>query len=351
MKINYITVSDIPSKNANSLQIVQMCNALSEIGNDVKLIIPNLSKTNKSIKDYYGVKSNFEVIKVGENQKEISRLQNIIIPVKLFLKSLFIKSDLIITRNLVLSFLFILFRKKHIIEIHDDLEVSGKLLSKLYIKLNLLNSKSIIKIIFITLRLKKFISSKYKYNKENYKILPDATAIFENKKLNSCKQNLKIGYFGSIYKSRGIETIIKLSLLDNNNDYYIYGGLKSEISRLKKKFQKNNLKIYPQIPYRLVKNKISEMDVLLMPYKKKVTTTGDISNISEFMSPMKMFDYLGSAKIILSANLPVLREVLKNKKNCILIKNYMNIKSWLIEIKKIKFNYDKFIIIQKKLVN
>ena len=38
------------------------------------------------------------------------------------------------------------------------------------------------------------------------------------------------------------------------------------------------------------------MDILLMPYTHKVTTAGDASNNIKFMSPMKMFDYLGSGK-------------------------------------------------------
>ena len=33
-----------------------------------------------------------------------------------------------------------------------------------------------------------------------------------------------------------------------------------------------------------------------MPYTHKVTTAGDVSNIIKFMSPMKMFDYLGLEK-------------------------------------------------------
>ena len=54
---------------------------------------------------------------------------------------------------------------------------------------------------------------------------------------------------------------------------------------------------------------MKKMDILLMPYTNKITTTGNIGNIINFTSPMKMFDYLGSAKIILSAEIPVLKEI------------------------------------------
>ena len=42
-----------------------------------------------------------------------------------------------------------------------------------------------------------------------------------------------------------------------------------------------------------------------MPYTEKVTTAGDVSNIINFMSPMKMFDYLGSGKILITSNIKV----------------------------------------------
>ena len=72
-----------------------------------------------------------------------------------------------------------------------------------------------------------------------------------------------------------------------------------------------------------------------------------LGNIYDFMSPMKMFDYLGSGKLILSSDVPVLREILKNKRNAILIKNSLNIQNWLQEIKKIKFGNINNLIVSK----
>ena len=48
MKIHYLATSNIPSKTANSLQIIKMCEAFSLIGKNISLIIPNLKcvKTN-----------------------------------------------------------------------------------------------------------------------------------------------------------------------------------------------------------------------------------------------------------------------------------------------------------------
>ena len=127
MNINYIAMSDIPIKNANSLQIVQMCNAMSLLGHK-NLIIPNLKKSNKSIRQFYGIKSKFRVFEVGSEKKKFFKIENLIFPLRLIFKNFLIKKDLIITRNLVVSFFLILLRINHILELHDDILSSGKIL-------------------------------------------------------------------------------------------------------------------------------------------------------------------------------------------------------------------------------
>ena len=69
---------------------------------------------------------------------------------------------------------------------------------------------------------------------------------FYYKKVN---KSFKIGYFGSLYKSRGFDLIVKLAQIDRINKYYIYG----DIRNLKNKhFLKSikNLNINNHIPYR-----------------------------------------------------------------------------------------------------
>ena len=134
---------------------------------------------------------------------------------------------------------------------------------------------------------------------------------------------------------------------DRVNSYFIYGGTGSEIEKLKYKINNSNTKIFKQVSYKKIKKILLKMDILLLPYTKKVTVSGDVGNIYNFMSPMKMFDYLGYGKIILSSNVPVLREIIKNKKNAILIKNFLRLQSWLIEIKKLRYSYSSNIIISK----
>jgi glycosyltransferase involved in cell wall biosynthesis len=56
-------------------------------------------------------------------------------------------------------------------------------------------------------------------------------------------------------------------------------------------------------------------DVLLMPYEQAIAGSSG-GNSAEICSPMKMFDYLASGRVIISSELPVLHEVL-NENNAI----------------------------------
>ena len=64
------------------------------------------------------------------------------------------------------------------------------------------------------------------------------------------------------------------------------------------------------------------MDIFLIPYSKNVTAAGEVSNITNFTSPLKLFDYMSAGKLILSSELDSLKEILKDKKNCLFIKNF-----------------------------
>lgn len=78
-------------------------------------------------------------------------------------------------------------------------------------------------------------------------------------------------------------------------------------------------------------------DILLMPYQKKVFLENGITDTSKWMSPMKMFEYLACGKPIISSDLPVLREVLKNNINSILVESD-NINEWDSAIKLLIIN-------------
>ncbi len=257
------------------------------------------------------------------------------------------KNSITITRNYFTCFLLTLFKKKVILEIHHDTNVEGRI-SKFILKYtNFLNNKHLINIVAITKSVKNLFIRKYKVNSKKITVLPSGSSIEVNRRIvKTLSKNLKIGYFGSLSKSKGINTIIKLSKIDKNNNYYIFGGLKDEIQILKNKNYAKNLFFEKSVPYSSVSKEMIEMDVLLMPYTEKVKSSGDVDDISKYTSPLKLFDYLAVGKIIVTSDLEVLREVISNK-NAFFVKNFQNIYEWRMKINEIKNNKIKLAIINK----
>ena len=85
----------------------------------------------------------------------------------------------------------------------------------------------------------------------------------------------------------------------------------------------HNFKSYRSIPHILMSSKF-----LLLPYLNKISVNSKNLEVSNFMSPLKMFDYLASEKIIIASNLKVYSHILKNNFNC-LMPNDNNFESWI----------------------
>ncbi len=346
-KINYITFSSIPSSLSSSLQIIKTCENLSKNKINVTLVKPGTGNKKVSIKKYYGLK--YKV-----NIKEFNFFKSFPRGVNFYLYCLsclfFIlknNNSITITRNYFVCFLILLFQQKIILEIHHDINIEGRV-SKFIIKyLNLLNKKKLIKIIAISKAVKNLFVNKYKVAPEKIVVLASGSSIKINhtpKFLYS--KRMKIGYFGSISASKGINTIIKLSKIDKSNDYFIYGGNKETISKLRILNTNNNLFLKDSVSYKEIPKIMLGMDILTLPYTKIIRSAGEVDDISKYTSPLKLFDYLAVGKMIITSDLVVLREIISSK-NAFFVNNFENIYEWKKNITLAKNNRNKTFIMSK----
>ena len=176
------------------------------------------------------------------------------------------KKSITITRNYFICYLLLLFNQQVILEIHHDTQYEGRVIKFLLKYLNFLNSKNLKNIIAISFSVKNLFIKKYKVHSKKITVLPSGSSIKINKLPALCKsKRLKVGYFGSISATKGIYTLINLSKIDRGNDYYIYGGNKKQINKIKKKNNNNNLFLNEIVPYTKVVKLMSDMDILILP--------------------------------------------------------------------------------------
>ncbi len=321
----YITDLSLPSDKAQAIHIYKMLDNLQDFSKNVILICP-FNQKKVDIKKIYNLHSKKKITINSIFKKKFinSFFRRLIFAFKtaIYLKN---KKGIILTRSLISSFVLSIFNIDHFLEIHQEIKGVTKLLM---IYLDYINSKNIIKIIFISKGLKKFYSSK----KTNNIVLHDACEMRDFYKKKPSKVIKNIYYIGSFYKGRGIDLIEKLALKIPDLNFYAYG------MRDEKKKSTRNLKFFKIINYSKVGKILKKADLLLMPYQSKISINSKNFNgeTSKFMSPLKMFEYLASGVPIISSNIKVLREKLIHNHNCILVDEYENVNDWSMSIKKLK---------------
>lgn len=127
------------------------------------------------------------------------------------------------------------------------------------------------------------------------------------------------GYFGHLYAGRGVEVIEAMA--DKRPDvlFLVFGGNESDVAARRQANTRPNLHYMGHVPHPIAQEAMRSMDVLLMPYQKSVSIGIAGHDTAQWMSPIKMFEYMASGVPIISSDLPVLREVLEEGRNAFLV--------------------------------
>tara|TARA_B100000767_G_C19700721_1_gene508297 strand:+ start:214 stop:1299 length:1086 start_codon:yes stop_codon:yes gene_type:complete len=318
MKVIYIAETSLTNKSAYTQHVVKMCDAFAQNNTNLTLLVPfeknDLKFKNLKKKFLLNSKKTFLIKSIIR-----SNINNFLLRIKFaFRVCNFVKNqkpDLIITRSLISSFFLSLMRIFHFLEIHNEPKSFTKFLM---INLNFINSKYIKKVILISNSLGK----KFSLKKKNVLILHDGVDVKNFNKFKIIKKIKIATYVGSFYKGRGIEIINQLAYKFKDVKFRLYGQ-----KQIKLNLKTQNIKFFGHMDYNKVPSILAKSDVLLMPYANKVFIRAKNINTANYCSPLKMFDYLASGKIILSSKLDGICEVLKHNNNAIIVKNY-TIEEW-----------------------
>ncbi len=355
MRILYISNSTIPSRTANSIHVMKMCQAFSHNGHEVILLAPDIKHKYESginnIFEFYGVKDNFKIKKLWYPNVIGGGL---IYTLAIFFYLLLAKKfDLVYGRFLHGCYVATLLKNKVIFETHEI--IFRKRSHKITVFNNLIKSRNFKKLIVISQALKNiYLENKYLDNSSIQVAHDGADEVedFNNKiKLLGPKDHLKVGYVGHLYEGRGIEIIIECAKKINNMSFHLVGGLEKDIAYWEsyiKQLKLSNVYFYGFVSPKETSRYRNSFDVVLAPYSKKVTIEGH-GDTSKFMSPIKIFEYMSHKKVIIASDLPVIREVL-NEKNSILV-NYENIELWINSLKNLKYSKNKDHLSKQALID
>lgn len=326
MKVYYMSTSNIPSLTANSIQVMKMCEAMALEGYQVRLCAIrgrfDSIYGEEQIWRYYGIRERFPIHWVKANPK-LRGYDTALSAVRYARRSGF---DLIYTRSPAAAALSSLIGHPTIYEIHDM--PSGKVGPWLF-RLFLLG-KGFVRLVAISNALRRAVNEGYGrfLQGKQFIVAPDGVDLErfvelplskEARQRLNLSESFTVGYSGSLYAGRGIELILDLAEILPDVQFIIVGGDATSVKRYSENSMRHNLQnirflghISPsELPLYL-----SACDVLLMPYQQRVAVSSG-GDTAKFMSPLKLFEYMAMNRLIISSDLPVLREIL-NEHNAVL---------------------------------
>jgi glycosyltransferase involved in cell wall biosynthesis len=115
-----------------------------------------------------------------------------------------------------------------------------------------------------------------------------------------------------------METIAALAPRFPEVQFDIFGGHDADVRHWRETCsQMGNIVLHGFIPQSAVALKMTECDILIAPYGKHVTHVGG-GDIARWMSPLKLFEYMAAERPIVTSDMPVLREVVRDGETALL---------------------------------
>ncbi len=345
MKVVYASMSAIPSRMANSIQVMKMCQAFARNGHDVVLITPkqpvdqDLKGQDQDIYQLYGVENCFRIVKLPWFPLKGRALM---FGFCAALKAKGEKADLLYGRDINSCYFASILNLPVIYESHQPINTAGSFYNNLFKKM--IARKTFKRLVVISAKLKDYYRKNYSLKEKQVLVAHDAadkppqrTESVNITSASGAETALQVGYLGHLYPGKGMEIISDLVPRCPWAHFHVVGGSSQDIVYWQKKVgHAVNLTFHGFKPHNLMDGYLAAFHVLLAPYQESVISGG--SDIARWMSPLKLFEYMAAGKPIVCSDLPVLREVLEDGKDALLCPPE-DLNSWVKALK--LFSEDK----------
>lgn len=345
MKILIAAPTFLPSRRANTIQVMKMAQAARGLGHPVCVLVPDSGSGKnfqwESLAHHYGLQQPFEVVWLPVTPG----LRGYDYGFKVVRYFHQWGADLLYTRFPQAAAFASGLNLPTVLEVHDlPGGIFGRTLFRRFLK-----GKGARRLVLITQSLQDALSQTIHIPGAPFtQVIPDGVDLARYENLPSpevARQYLSrslpersisrftIGYSGHLYPGRGVDMILEMASRLPDLSFWVVGGDSQAVDQYKAVVEVRKLEnvlLTGFIPNADLPHYQAACDILLMPYQTRVAASSG-GDISRFLSPMKLFEYLACGRVILSSHLPVLCEVL-NDGNAVLLPPG-NLDAWVAAIR------------------
>ena len=322
MKIAYASSSCIPSRYANSINVMKMCQSFTRLGHDVELYVPDMPDAERDVDifAYYGVAQKFFVkrlpaptfpsfvgrtVYAGGYALSVSRTS----------------PNIAYGRDWPALLMAARGGFPVVLELHAPAPRGG--LKRLLFE-RLMRSDNLIRVVVNSEALKSDILAEFPQLKDRAHLarngadpLPPDNG--EAAPITRRDQMLLVGYIGHLYPGRGMEILGDFAEYCPWADFHIVGGWPEDVRFWKARLARNgNVFFHGHVPPSQVPSFLRIFDVLIAPYQPVVTLHGGLGDNAKWVCPLKLFDYMAAGKPIICSDHPVIREIVSHEKEALL---------------------------------
>ena len=324
MRIAYVANARPPSRAANTIQVMKMCEALSRLGHAVTLYIRRPTHGGRvpdgEVFAFYGVRAPFELAYGPVAHKHIHCVTSAV-------RAALAGFDLYYTRSAPAALACAAAGRPTVFEIHRPPETrhGGWTVGKIIRSHNVLT-------VAISDSLRRWLLERFAPGDEDsvvtrhdgvdmeaFAALPPRGEL--RRQLGLEARRRYVCYAGSLYGGKGIDTLLEAAaLVGDDVEFLIVGGTSEEVGRhrlLASERGIRNVRFLGFVRPAEVPRYLGSADALVMPPEGEARGAGG-EMIGRYMSPLKMFEYMASGTPVVASDLPTLREVLRDGRNALL---------------------------------
>jgi len=315
IRIAYLSDSAIPSRLANGVHVMRMSQAFAVAGADVTLFAAPGEEHTADPFAAYGVARNFAL-------RFVPRVLNPWPALWTSLYSVFAArqagTDLLYTRSIYTVTLAWLLGIPVVPELHAKLGAHAGIKKALIRRA--LHRGVVRGIVVISEPLRMYYARVLGLAPGQVLVAPDgADPVSESLAPKPLRngERLSVGYVGQLFPGRGIELINELAVRLPTFDFHVVGGFDEDVAAWRgRTAAQGNLTFHGFVPAAETPAYLKAFDVALAPYQERVTILGQ-GDSSEWMSPMKLFEYMAAGSAIVASDLPAIRTVLRDEETAL----------------------------------